>query len=97
MGLAPVAYVLWTKHLRNNPADPAWMDRVVDSLGETVYISIDVDGLDPAMVTDVPAVLALIEQSFADARQAAAEAETSPVGRERAVQLAADHLNRLGR
>jgi transketolase len=27
MGLAPVAYVLWTRHLRYNPADPAWMDR----------------------------------------------------------------------
>jgi transketolase len=27
MGLAPLAYVLWTRHLRYNPADPAWMDR----------------------------------------------------------------------
>jgi transketolase len=27
MGLAPVAYVLWTRHLRYNPADPSWMDR----------------------------------------------------------------------
>jgi len=27
MGLAPLAYVLWTRHLRHNPADPAWMDR----------------------------------------------------------------------
>ena len=30
--------------------DPAWIDRVVDSLGETVYITIDVDGLDPAIM-----------------------------------------------
>jgi agmatinase len=30
--------------------DPDWMDRVVDSLGETVYITIDVDGFDPAVM-----------------------------------------------
>ena len=30
--------------------DPAWMDRVVDSLGEKVYLTIDVDGLDPAIM-----------------------------------------------
>ena len=34
----------------NMRADPAWMDRVVDSLGDTVYITIDVDGLDPAIM-----------------------------------------------
>jgi len=35
MGLAPVAYVLWTRHLRHNPADPAWpgRDRFVLSAG----------------------------------------------------------------
>jgi transketolase len=27
MALAPLAYVLWTKHLRHNPADPHWLDR----------------------------------------------------------------------
>jgi transketolase len=27
MGLAPLAYVLWTRRLRYNPADPAWTDR----------------------------------------------------------------------
>jgi transketolase len=27
MGLAPLAYVLWTRHLRYNPADPAWVNR----------------------------------------------------------------------
>ena len=27
MGLAPLAYVLWTRHLRHNPADPAWRER----------------------------------------------------------------------
>lgn len=27
MGLAPVAYVLWTRHLRHNPTDPKWPDR----------------------------------------------------------------------
>jgi transketolase len=35
MGLAPVGYVLWTRHLRHNPADPAWpgRDRFVLSAG----------------------------------------------------------------
>jgi transketolase len=27
MALAPLAYVLWTRHLRHNPADPQWADR----------------------------------------------------------------------
>ena len=30
--------------------DPNWMDRVVDTLGENVYITIDVDGFDPAIM-----------------------------------------------
>jgi agmatinase len=29
---------------------PQWVDRVVDSLGDTVYITIDVDGMDPAIM-----------------------------------------------
>jgi len=27
MGMAEMAHVLWTRHLRHNPADPAWPDR----------------------------------------------------------------------
>src|SRR6476660_2225958 len=27
MALAPLAYVLWTRHLRYNPANPQWVDR----------------------------------------------------------------------
>jgi transketolase len=27
MGAAPMAYVLWTRFLRHNPADPSWFDR----------------------------------------------------------------------
>src|SRR5262245_8243158 len=27
MGAAPMAYVLWTRHLRHNPANPKWMNR----------------------------------------------------------------------
>ncbi|HMK93412.1 MAG TPA: transketolase, partial [Thermoleophilia bacterium] len=27
MGMAPVAHVLWTKHLRFDPTDPGWPDR----------------------------------------------------------------------
>ncbi len=31
-------------------SDPGWMDKVVDTLSDTVYLSIDVDGLDPAIM-----------------------------------------------
>jgi len=27
MGMAPLAYVLWTKHLRHDPSDPSWPNR----------------------------------------------------------------------
>lgn len=27
MGLAPLAYVLWTRHLKHSPANPSWPDR----------------------------------------------------------------------
>src|SRR6478752_1551781 len=27
MGMAEIALVLWTRHLKHNPADPAWPDR----------------------------------------------------------------------
>jgi transketolase len=27
MALAPLAYVIWTRHLKHNPADPDWADR----------------------------------------------------------------------
>ncbi len=27
MGMAPAAYILWTKHLKHNPRDPRWMNR----------------------------------------------------------------------
>ena len=27
MALAPLAYVIWTRHLKHNPADPRWADR----------------------------------------------------------------------
>jgi len=30
--------------------DPNWIDKVVESLGDDVYISLDVDGLDPAIM-----------------------------------------------
>jgi agmatinase len=30
--------------------DPAWIDRVVDTLSGPVYVTIDVDGLDPAIM-----------------------------------------------
>ena len=37
----------------NMRLDEHWIDRVVDSLGETVYITIDCDGLDPAIMPAV--------------------------------------------
>jgi agmatinase len=30
--------------------DPQWIDRVVDTLSDPVYVTIDVDGLDPAIM-----------------------------------------------
>jgi agmatinase len=33
--------------------DPRWMDRVVDALGEKVYVTIDCDGIDPAIMPAV--------------------------------------------
>jgi len=37
----------------NMRSDPGWMDRVVDALGEKVYLTIDCDGLDPAIMPAV--------------------------------------------
>jgi agmatinase len=34
----------------NMRKDPSWIDRVVDSLSDVVYITIDVDGFDPAIM-----------------------------------------------
>jgi agmatinase len=33
--------------------DPAWMSRIVEALGEKVYITIDLDGIDPAIMPAV--------------------------------------------
>jgi N1-aminopropylagmatine ureohydrolase len=37
----------------NMRQDPKWIDHVVESLGERVYITIDADGLDPAIMPSV--------------------------------------------
>src|SRR5450759_866594 len=39
--------IFYDHNMRN---DPNWIDRVVDSLSDTVYITIDVDGFDPAIM-----------------------------------------------
>src|SRR4051794_31288750 len=39
--------VFWDFDMRR---DPQWIDRVVESLNENVYVSIDVDGMDPAIM-----------------------------------------------
>jgi len=49
MALAPVAYLLFQKHLRHNPADPSWLgrDRFILSCGHsslTLYIQLFLSG-----------------------------------------------------
>jgi transketolase len=51
MGLAPLGYEVWTRHLRHNPADPSWpdRDRFVLSLGHAsmlVYSLLYLTGYD---------------------------------------------------
>src|SRR5881392_926723 len=51
MALAPLAYVLWTQHLRYNPADPHWpnRDRFVLSAGHAsmlLYSALYLTGYD---------------------------------------------------
>jgi agmatinase len=47
-GLRTTVFYDW-----NMRDDPAWMTRVVDALGEKVYITIDCDGIDPAVMPAV--------------------------------------------
>jgi transketolase len=54
MALAPLAYALFTKHLRHNPADPAWpnRDRFVLSIGHAsmvLYSSLYLSGYDVSL------------------------------------------------
>ena len=54
MALAPLAYVLWTQHLRYNPADPNWLnrDRFVLSAGHAsmlLYSALYLTGYDLAL------------------------------------------------
>ena len=51
MGLAPVGYLLWTRHLRHNPANPEWhnRDRFVLSAGHAsmlIYSLLHLTGYD---------------------------------------------------
>jgi transketolase len=51
MGLAPLGYEVWTRHLRHNPLDPTWpdRDRFVLSLGHAsmlIYSLLHVTGYD---------------------------------------------------
>jgi agmatinase len=47
-GLATTIFYDW-----NMREDPAWMDRVIDALSETVYITVDLDSLDPGTMPAV--------------------------------------------
>lgn len=54
MALAPVGYVLWTRHLRHNPHDPAWFnrDRFVLSAGHAsmfLYSLLHLTGYDVSL------------------------------------------------
>ena len=40
-------HVFYDFNMRN---DPRWIDRVVDTLSDTVYVTVDVDGFDPAIM-----------------------------------------------
>jgi agmatinase len=63
--------------------DPQWMNRVVDALGDPVYVTIDLDGLDPATMpavgTPEPGGLSwreltkLLRLTFAEKRVVAAD------------------------
>ena len=63
--------------------DPDWIERVVDSLTERVYLTIDLDGLDPAIMPAVgtpepgglswPELLALLRRLFARRRVVACD------------------------
>ena len=51
MALAPLAYRLYTRHLRHDPADPGWVDRdrVVLSVGHAsmlLYATLHLSGYD---------------------------------------------------
>ena len=55
MGAAPMAYVLWTKHLRHNPANPHWVnrDRFVLSAGHgsmLLYALLHLTGYDLSLI-----------------------------------------------
>jgi len=71
-------------------AGDAWIDQVVDSLGDTVYLTFDVDGLDPSLVpsTGTPEpggltwypVMKLLRRVFAEKRVVAADVvELAPI------------------
>ncbi|MEE8148360.1 MAG: transketolase [Longimicrobiales bacterium] len=54
MALAPLGYLLWTQHLRHNPADPSWADRdrFVLSVGHAsmlIYSLLHLTGYDLSM------------------------------------------------
>ncbi len=54
MALAPLGYLLWTRHLRHNPTDPSWVDRdrFVLSVGHAsmlIYSLLHLTGYDLSM------------------------------------------------
>jgi len=83
--------------------DPRWIDRVVDSLADTVYVTIDCDGLDPAIMPAVGTpepgglswheLLALLRATFSRRRVVGADiVELCPIPGLVAPNLAAARL-----
>ena len=74
----------------NMRQDPKWIERVVESLGDPVYITIDVDGMDPAIMPATgtpepgglswPEMLALLRATIANRNVVACDVvELSPL------------------
>jgi agmatinase len=87
----------------NMRQDPRWMDRVVEALSADVYITIDLDGLDPALMpaTGTPEpgglswreALALLRRTFERRRVVACDVvELCPIPGTRAPNFAAARL-----
>ncbi|HAU36390.1 MAG TPA: agmatinase [Phycisphaerales bacterium] len=84
-------------------SDPRWIDRTLDLLGETVYVTIDIDGLDPACApgTGTPEpggmnwrqLLALLRRVCTERRVVAADiVEVRPLGANHVTEFLAARL-----
>ena len=66
MGQAAMAYCLWTRHLRHDPANPAWAnrDRFVLSSGHAsalIYALLHLGGVEACLPPWIPSSVILLE------------------------------------